>query len=155
MVNDFGAGLRLNMKRNEPRLRELEVRFGMKRTTVNKARLGAAWSRRAAAWSVYCWVLAAAHLLLRLCCFAPAATAAPACIPAVGRPCLVGLLAACQARALAAALPAPALCRTARLLPASRCCASKPLCGQHLCVPSFQHPCLPPFVPPLPPGRAA
>ncbi|KAL4440566.1 hypothetical protein ABPG75_003567 [Micractinium tetrahymenae] len=39
LVNDFGDGLRLNMKRNEPRLRELEVRFGMKRATVNQGRM--------------------------------------------------------------------------------------------------------------------
>lgn len=42
LVHEFASSLRLNMKRNEPRLRELEVRFGMKRTAVNEARAGAA-----------------------------------------------------------------------------------------------------------------
>ncbi len=59
LVNDFGTRLRLNMKRNEPRLKELEARFGMKRTTVNKAS-SASWRGRlghaaAAPPAPLCW----------------------------------------------------------------------------------------------------
>ena len=35
-TNDIGDRLGLNMKRNEPRMKEVEARFGIKRSAINK-----------------------------------------------------------------------------------------------------------------------
>ncbi|PRW05800.1 hypothetical protein C2E21_9561 [Chlorella sorokiniana] len=38
-TNDIGDRLGLNMKRNEPRMKEMEARFGVKRSAINKGRV--------------------------------------------------------------------------------------------------------------------
>lgn len=37
-TNDIGDRLGLNMKRNEPRMKEMEMRYGVKRKAINKVR---------------------------------------------------------------------------------------------------------------------